>query len=282
MGGKGGIDTPWAIIDLGATYNLDTISLWHLNPSHKTSDKDSITSRAARKVSIYYTTTGVGTITNLNDKVFDSSGWTALGAELDVTRNPGGTTTSNPNLLLTGLTGVQARWVAIEITNIYGNNNHQNKAMISEVQFFAVSEPSTVADNSEPSTVWWIFHNRRCSGGWSFPEWWPCSGAPAPRWPDGQNDFRAPLKTYHDRDESNFDFVQCDSAHRRAGSPSCSDQRRSKTKVLRSERLAACCAQAALLAPRQGFQPNRRHESLACITANQQSRHMGGFQRCPL
>jgi len=49
----------------------------------------------------------------------------------------------------------------------------------------------------------------------------------------------------------------------------------------RSERLAASCALAALLSPRQGFQPNRWRESLACITANRQSRHMGGFQGCP-
>ena len=69
--------------------------------------------------------------------------------------------------------------------------------------------------------------------------------------------------------------------HRRAGSPSCADQRSSEPKVFRFERLAACCALAALLSPRQGFQPNRWRESLACITANRQSRHMGGFQRCP-
>jgi hypothetical protein len=92
----------------------------------------------------------------------------------------------------------------------------------------------------------------------------------------------APLKTYHDRDEYNFDFEQGDSVHRRAGSPSCADQRGSELKVFRFERLAACCALAALLSPRQGFQPNRWRESLACITANRQSRHMGGFQRCPV
>ena len=91
----------------------------------------------------------------------------------------------------------------------------------------------------------------------------------------------APLKTYQDRDEYNFDFEQGDSVHRRAGSPSCADQRSSEPKVFRFERLAACCALAALLSPRQGFQPNRWRESLACITANRQSRHMGGFQRCP-
>jgi|GEM_PF-2367426 len=93
---------------------------------------------------------------------------------------------------------------------------------------------------------------------------------------------RAPLKTYQDRDEYNFDFEQGDSVHRRAGSPSCADQRSSEPKVYRFERLAACCALAALLSPRQGFQPIRWRESLACITANRQSRHMRGFQRCPL
>ena len=92
----------------------------------------------------------------------------------------------------------------------------------------------------------------------------------------------APLKTYQDRDEYNFDFEQGDSVHRRAGSPSCADQRSSEPKVFRFERLATCCALAALLSPRQGFQPNRWRESLACITANRQSRHMGGFQRDPL
>jgi|GEM_PF-3952337 len=45
------------------------------------------------------------------------------------------------------------------------------------------------------------------------------------------------MKTYQDRDEYNFDFEQ-----------------------------GACCALAALLSPRQGFQPNRWRESLACIT----------------
>ncbi len=39
--------------------------------------------------------------------------------------------------------------------------------------------------------------------------------------------------------------------HRRAGSPSCADQRSSEPKVFRSERLAACCALAALLSPRR-------------------------------
>ena len=61
--------------------------------------------------------------------------------------------------------------------------------------------------------------------------------------------FRAPLKTYQDRDEYNFDFEQGDSVHRRAGSPSCADQRSSEPKVFRFERLAACCALAALLSP---------------------------------
>ena len=93
---------------------------------------------------------------------------------------------------------------------------------------------------------------------------------------------RAPLKIYQDRDEYNFDFEQGDSVHRRAGSHSCADQRSSEPKLFRFERLATCCALAALLSPRQGFQPNRWRESLACITANWQSRHMGGFQRCPL
>lgn len=41
---------------------------------------------------------------------------------------------------------------------------------------------------------------------------------------------RAPLKTYHFRDEITFDFEQGDSIHMRAGSPSCADQRRSNSK----------------------------------------------------
>ena len=56
---------------------------------------------------------------------------------------------------------------------------------------------------------------------------------------------RAPLKTYQDRDEYTFDLEQGDSVNRRAGSPSCAEQRSSETKVTRDEILAACCAQAA-------------------------------------
>jgi hypothetical protein len=42
--------------------------------------------------------------------------------------------------------------------------------------------------------------------------------------------FRAPLKTYQNRDEYNFDYEQGDSVHRRAGSPSCADTTQLRTK----------------------------------------------------
>ena len=64
-----------------------------------------------------------------------------------------------------------------------------------------------------------------------------------------QTPFWAPLKTYQDRDEYNFDFELGDSVHRRAGSHSYADQRSSGPKVFRFERLAACCALASLLSP---------------------------------
>jgi hypothetical protein len=76
--------------------------------------------------------------------------------------------------------------------------------------------------------------------------------------PNGKSIFRAPLEIYHDQDESNFDFEQGDSAHKRAVSPSCTGQRSSGSKVIRSEILAAS------------------------IIENRQSRNMGGFQKCPL
>ena len=86
---------------------------------------------------------------------------------------------------------------------------------------------------------------------------------------------RAPLEIYHDRDEINFDFEQGDSAHRRAVSPSCTDQDSLGSKVLRSDRLAVCCALAALFSPRQGFQPNRWRESLP---ASQQIGNLGTWE----
>ena len=89
-------------------------------------------------------------------------------------------------------------------------------------------------------------------------------------------------KTYQDQDEYNLILSKAILCTGGAGSPSCADQRSSEPKVFRFERLAAAavrwrrCSRLG-----QGFQPNRWRKSLTCITANRQSRHMGGFQRCP-
>ena len=53
---------------------------------------------------------------------------------------------------------------------------------------------------------------------------------------------RAPLKTYQDRDEYNFDFEQGDSVHRRAVSPSCADQRSSEPKCFGLKTCRLLCA----------------------------------------
>ncbi len=140
---------PWLIVDLGAIYDLETISIWNMNPSDDTWVK-----RSAETVNIYTSTTGFGANNgNNDDDAFDTTGWTGLTNGLTVTQNPGGTTNAAPNGLVTGLGGVKARWVAFEVTDVYGYLNDRKRASIGEVQFFATSEPSTSVDNPESSTV---------------------------------------------------------------------------------------------------------------------------------
>ena len=140
---------PWLIVDLGAIYDLETISIWNMNPADGTWVK-----RAAQTVNIYTSTTGFGANNgNNDDDAFDTTGWTGLTSGLTVTQNPGGTTNAAPNGLVTGLGGVKARWVAFEVTSVHGYLNDRKRASIGEVQFFATPGSSTVVDNSESSTV---------------------------------------------------------------------------------------------------------------------------------
>ena len=84
--------------------------------------------------------------------------------------------------------------------------------------------------------------------------------------------YRAPQETYQDRDEYNFDFEQGDSVHRRAGSPSCTDQRSSESKVFRFETCRLLCAGGVALAkPGLPAQPLARepcHHSKSAISAH--------------
>jgi hypothetical protein len=156
----GSNDTHWAIIDLGAVYNLDTISIWNLNPDTTTS---TYTGREAKTVNVWYSITGVGSNVALSDAEFNSTGYTSLSTALSVSKNPGATgPIATPNARLTGLTGVQAQWVAIEITDNWGTANHGKKGSLSEVQFFGtIPEPSSYALLAGCFGLTWVMLRRR-------------------------------------------------------------------------------------------------------------------------
>lgn len=135
----------WLIIDLGETYNLETISIWNFNPGTTSS---TYIGRSSKTVDIYTSTSGVGNNSNNNNSSFDSAGWTTLETGFGLTINPGNAPVAAPNGLLTGgdLTGVQARYVAIAVTAT-NTGARLEKAALGEVQFFGtpVPEPSSLA-----------------------------------------------------------------------------------------------------------------------------------------
>jgi len=137
-----GVST-WLIVDLGETYNLETISIWNFNPGTTSS---TYTNRSSKTVDIYTSTSGVGNNSNDNNSAFDSTGWTSLASDFGLTKNPGNATVSAPNGVLTGLTGVQARYVGISVTAAQ-IGSRLNRAALGEVQFFGtpVPEPSSLA-----------------------------------------------------------------------------------------------------------------------------------------
>jgi len=144
-GADGTIDDPWVIIDLGAIYNLDTITIWTLNPSIA-DHSDAVVKRMATEVNVWYSSTG--TAGNSGDNPFVAgSDFTSLSSGLTVSTNAGAATNDTPNATITGatMTGVQARWVAVEITDALGNAAQQRKGSLSEVQFFRAEAGTVVS-----------------------------------------------------------------------------------------------------------------------------------------
>jgi hypothetical protein len=154
---------PWLIVDLGDTYDLETISIWNMNPSN-----GNWVERSVRDVNIYTSTTGFGTSnTSEKDGAFTATDYTlltslTLAGETEVEQNSGGSMIDNANGLVNGL-NVEARYVAFEVARAYGNNNDRKRASIGEVQFFAIPEPSSYALLAGCFGLTWVMLRRRRS-----------------------------------------------------------------------------------------------------------------------
>jgi len=139
----------WVIVDLGAAYQLDTISIWNMNPN-----QTGTIGRSAKTVDIYYTLdrSGDGNVAN-NDSLFSNTGsvWTSYSTGTSVSKNAGDSKVTSPNALLDNM-GITARYIALDFTSTWAAAN-LDKVTVQELQFFAISEPSTLVDIPEPSML---------------------------------------------------------------------------------------------------------------------------------
>jgi hypothetical protein len=146
-----GIDG-WLIVDLGAVYALDQVSLFNFNPglndTSKTSGNDDHTDRGVATGNVWYRMTSETINTNGNGLAFNPAGYTQLGTTETFTRAPGGSGPPHGAIPQTvsdtiAFGGASARYVAIEILTNQGDTSFTG---IGELQFFAaVPEPSTTA-----------------------------------------------------------------------------------------------------------------------------------------
>jgi len=125
----GSADDVWAIIDLGSVCDIATISIFNSNPK-LTGD----TSRETQTLDVWVREDGGFSNSHLDAVPFNTTGWTLLtvSADMTLTRNPGGTTQTVADVL-SPLTGVRGRYVALDINSNYG---HGLFSLIGEVQVF--------------------------------------------------------------------------------------------------------------------------------------------------
>ena len=109
---------PWLIVDLGGTYDLDTISIWNFNPAGGTA---SAYNRSSVDVNVFYATTGIGENTEGSKQSFDSDVWTTLDSNHTLSTNTSPVTITSPNGLFDAL-DVTARYVAIEVLSVASGN----------------------------------------------------------------------------------------------------------------------------------------------------------------
>ena len=136
----------WVIMDLGAAYEVSTIIIWNMNPD----DDDSQIGRSAKTVDTYYSLdrfagSGDGNVEG-SEALFSGTNWLTLATSTSVLRNPGNTTVTSPNAVLTDV-GVTARYIALNFTDAH-TSSKLDKVTVQEIQVFSaavIPEPSTLS-----------------------------------------------------------------------------------------------------------------------------------------
>ena len=130
----------WVIIDLGATYPLARADFWAYSQG---ADEN----RGIKTADIWYAagpTEPNANNTDWNLADFDSTGWTPFQSGYGFNMASEDTTTTIPLTQTIPLDSILARFVALDISANHSLGN-SSFAAVSELQFFAVPEPSTFA-----------------------------------------------------------------------------------------------------------------------------------------
>lgn len=133
------ISESWVLVDMATTYDLDSIRVWNYNESGQAK----YLWRGVNAAKIWVTTEG--TIPDDESGDFDFSdianGWSQVGGSIAFEQAPGTDGYVAPAANTISLGGVTARYLAIEVDSNHGTN----EVGLSEVQLFAVPEPSAAA-----------------------------------------------------------------------------------------------------------------------------------------
>ena len=133
----------WMIVNLGQSYSLDRVVVYNLN--NGIADVTG-TDRGIERTSIWIHDGPTEPNANNNHLVnnpFDSTGWTLFQADRIFVEAPA-TPTFSPTETI-DLGGVDARFFALQIKDNHSPTGIDGFAGVSELQFFAVPEPSTLA-----------------------------------------------------------------------------------------------------------------------------------------
>jgi hypothetical protein len=133
----------WFLADLGASYPLDHAEFFNYN-NGAVGVAGSHRGIAATSIWIHDGPTEPnGSNTDGNQANFNSTGWTLFELDRPFVESPGTNPFSATETINFG--GVNARFVALEIKTNHTITGADGFAGISEIQFFAVPEPSTFA-----------------------------------------------------------------------------------------------------------------------------------------
>ncbi|MDZ8120021.1 PEP-CTERM sorting domain-containing protein [Pontiella sp. NLcol2] len=130
----------WIILDLGAVYALDTISIWNFNSS-----TNQYIGRSVSSMNVYVRSTADTLNVAGSKAAFDSTGWASLQAAAAVSVNPQDTTITAPNAVFDSLTQT-GRYLAFEVDSTSGSDGGSTKyAGMGEVQVFGAVVPEPAA-----------------------------------------------------------------------------------------------------------------------------------------